>query len=166
MAFNILSFLEVFINIWSMHVVESCVIRDGTIMMGRYLNDINVDTYDTTSSLQNLIISMFISPAKMGVLFVSILCNTRSRADTKWDTLPLGCLWIPPTVYIAPLNMNSTNKYFNTCLLAIAIRIWFTLNSHLRTLNSRKQLCLHEPCWHMEVTLKIPCIISHATPSV
>ena len=46
----------------------------------------------------------------MVALFVSILCDTYSTADTKWDTLPLWCLLISPTVYIAPLNKNSTNN--------------------------------------------------------
>ena len=36
---------------------------------------------------------MFIFPAKMVVLFISILCNTHSRADTKWDTLPFVFLY-------------------------------------------------------------------------
>ena len=91
MVFQPLYFWDAFTSIWSMHVV----IRDGTVMKGRYLNDIYLDTYATTFSSENLIISMFISPAKTAVLFVSILCYTHSRADAMWDALSLGVYKYP-----------------------------------------------------------------------
>ena len=61
-----------------------------------------------------------------GVFLSSSLVNVVSNDDTKWDTFPPGCRYIPPKVYEIPFYLNSikspSNSHFEQSNVFINIK--------------------------------------------
>ena len=109
-SYKIRSLFDTLINIWSMQVAEYSVIRVGKVMYGRNRLDNKVVRYCKVSALSYLIISIFMSPAKITVISSGILSRAVSKSLIKCLTLPFGWRYIPPTMNYFLLYVNFRYK--------------------------------------------------------